>query len=122
MRLASGKLATDIVILGIKKLSSVADYLVVVSAGSERQVGAIAEGILDGLKKKGETPLGVEGVKEGRWALLDYGDVVAHIFTEGVRAYYDLDGVWADAERTEIDEKGEKGEGSTRKGAKGARP
>ncbi|MBE9528440.1 MAG: ribosome silencing factor [Proteobacteria bacterium] len=105
-KLASGKLATDIVLLGIKKLSSVADYLVIVSAGSERQVSAIAEEITDGLKKKGQVPLGVEGIKEGRWALVDYGDVVAHVFTEGARAYYDLDGLWADAERTEIEETG----------------
>lgn len=82
-----------------------ADYLVVVSAGSERQVSAIAKEITDGLKKKGQVPFGVEGIKEGRWALVDYGDVVAHIFTEGMRAYYDLDGLWADAERTEIKER-----------------
>ena len=74
------------------------------SAGSERQVTAIAEEVSDGLRKKGVVPLGTEGVREGRWALLDYGDVVAHIFTEGVRAYYDLDGLWADAVRTEVPE------------------
>jgi ribosome-associated protein len=97
----------------------VADYLVVASAGSERQVSAIAEEIVDGLKQKGQTPLGVEGLKGGRWALVDYGDVVAHIFTEGARAYYDLDGLWADAERTEIKEKKP---AKASKAGKGARP
>ncbi len=72
------------------------------SADSERQVSAIAESVRAGLNEKGVTPLSIEGVREGRWALLDYGDVVAHIFTEQRRAYYDLDGLWADAERTEI--------------------
>lgn len=92
-------------ILNIKKLSSVSDYLLVCSAGSERQVHAIADAIEDGLRNDGERPLGREGVTEGRWALLDFNDVVAHIFLEPVRVFYDLEGLWAEATVTEVKDK-----------------
>ena len=76
-----------------------ADCLVICGADSARQVKAVTDNILEGLKKKGLTPIGVEGVDEGRWALLDYADVVVHVFHRPVRAYFDLDGLWADAPR-----------------------
>lgn len=63
---------------------------------------AIADSIEDGLRKKGERPLGMEGVNEGRWALIDYVDVVVHIFLEPVRSFYDLEGLWAEAPVTEV--------------------
>lgn len=63
---------------------------------------AIAYSIEDGLRKKGERPLGMEGVTEGRWALIDYVDVVVHIFLEPVRSFYDLEGLWAEAPVTEV--------------------
>lgn len=59
----------------------------------------------DGLRKKGERPLGVEGASEGRWALMDYVDVVVHIFLEPVRSFYDLEGLWAEAPSTEVKDK-----------------
>lgn len=96
------------VILCIKKISSVSDYVLICSADSERQVQAIARNVSDGLKKKKERPYGVEGVEEGRWALMDYSDVVVHIFLEPVRAFYDLEGLWADAPRMEFKEKARK--------------
>jgi len=86
----------------LKKISSVSDYILICGADSERQVNAIADNIEDGLRQKGERPIGTEGVKEGRWALLDYGDVVVHIFTEQMRSYYDLEGLWIDAEVVEL--------------------
>lgn len=92
-------------ILNIKKLSSVSDYLLVCSAGSERQVQAIADAMEEGLRKDGERPLGREGVTEGRWALIDFNDVVAHIFLEPVRVFYDLEGLWAEATVTEVKDK-----------------
>lgn len=66
---------------------------------------AIADSIQDGLRKKGEKPLGAEGVTEGRWALLDFTDVVVHIFLEPVRSFYDLEGLWAEAPTTEVKDK-----------------
>jgi ribosome-associated protein len=65
-------------------------------------VQAIARNILENLKKKAIRPLGTEGINEGRWALLDYGDVIVHVFLEDVRKYYDLEGLWADAPRIEF--------------------
>lgn len=97
-----------VVIINIKKLSSVADYLVVCSAESERQVQAIAEAIEDGLKKKGARPIGVEGARGGRWALIDCNDVVAHVFYEPVRALYDLEGFWAEAPIQEMRDRARK--------------
>lgn len=96
------------VILKIKPLSSVADYLLICSAESERQVCAIAEAIEEGLRKKGERPIGIEGMEHGRWVLLDYNEVVAHIFIAPLRALYDLEGLWADAEAVEVEDKARK--------------
>lgn len=99
------KKAEKVIILNVKKISSVSDYILICSAESERQVQAIADAIEEGLGKKGERPLGVEGAREGKWALLDYNDVVAHVFLEPVRVFYDLEGLWAEATVTEIEEK-----------------
>lgn len=99
------KQADKVVILAIKKLSSVADYLLVCSADSERQVQAIARSIEDGLRKTGERPLSVEGVTAGKWALMDYNDVIVHIFLEHVRSFYDLEGLWAEAPSTTVKDK-----------------
>jgi ribosome-associated protein len=92
-----------VVIINIKKLSTVSDYIVICSAGSERQISAIAGAITEGLKEKDERPFGLEGVGTGRWALLDYSDVVAHIFLAPARAFYDLEGLWADAPLIKVD-------------------
>ncbi len=86
----------------IKKISSVSDYILICGAGSERQVHAIAMNIMDGLREKGVRPLGTEGIETGKWALLDYGDIVVHIFIEPLRSFYDLEGLWADAEVVEL--------------------
>lgn len=66
---------------------------------------AIADSIEDGLRKKGERPFGIEGVTQGRWALIDYVDVVVHIFLDSVRSFYDLEGLWAEAPVTEVKDK-----------------
>lgn len=107
-RLALDKQAKKIIILDIKKLSSVSDYLLICSADSDRQVQAIADNIEEGLGKKKEKPLGIEGKSEGRWALLDFNDVVAHIFHEPVRDFYDLEGLWAEATGIEVQEEPER--------------
>jgi ribosome-associated protein len=85
-------------ILDVRKLSSLTDYLVLASGSSDRQVQAAADAVHQALKKQYDTlPLGVEGMQEGRWVLIDYGDVMVHVFHEPVRQFYDLDGLWSDA-------------------------
>lgn len=104
--LALDKKAEDVVILDVEKLTSFADYFVIASAPSERQVSAIAGHIDDTLRKAGARPLGSEGRETGSWVLLDYGDFVVHLFLDTARSYYDLDGFWADAPRETVDEDG----------------
>jgi ribosome-associated protein len=98
---AMGKKAIDLVVLDVRKLSSIADVFIICSGRSNRQVMAIAEHIQVDLKKHGITPLSVEGKKQGHWVLLDYGHVIIHVFYEPVRSFYDLEGLWIDAERIE---------------------
>ncbi|MGD9107261.1 MAG: ribosome silencing factor [Desulfobacterales bacterium] len=98
---ALGKKAMDLVVLDVRKLSSIADVFIICSGLSNRQVVAIAEHIQEDLKKQGIKPLSVEGKKEGHWVLLDYGHVIIHVFYEPIRSFYDLEGLWIDAERIE---------------------
>ena len=98
------KKGQDLLIIDVKGICSYADYVVVASARSTRQVKAVAEHLSGELKKSGIRPLGTEGVDHGNWALLDYSDVIVHIFYAPVREYYELEGIWADAERVWIEE------------------
>lgn len=98
-RIIDGKGALEISVIYIGELSSVADYIVLASGASERQVRATAQFAVDECKEAGLRPLGVEGMSGSRWVLVDYGDVVLHIFLEELRSYYDMDGLWADAPR-----------------------
>ena len=92
------KKALNVRVLNVRGLSSLTDYLVLASGQSDRQVQAIAESVRVGLKLHHDLPpMAGEGVKEGRWVLLDYGDVMVHVFHEPVRDYYDLDGLWREA-------------------------
>lgn len=102
--LALDKKATDPVVLAVADLTSFADFFLIASAPSERQVAAIASHIEDTMRKAGVRPLSVEGKSTGAWVLLDFGDFVVHLFHDSAREYYDLEGFWADAERVEIDE------------------
>ena len=94
-----GKKAMGIVVLDVRHLTSVADFFIICSGRSNRQVTAIAEHIHTSLKGSRIQPLSVEGKREGHWVLMDYGTVVIHIFYEPVRCFYDLEGLWADARR-----------------------
>lgn len=92
------KKATNVRILEVKGISSLTDYLLIASGRSDRQVLAVAESVRLGLKENHATsPIAVEGMKEGRWVLIDYGDVMVHIFQEPVREFYDLEGLWREA-------------------------
>lgn len=92
------KKAVNVRILDVRGLSSLTDFLLLATARSDRQVQAVAESVRLGLKKDhAMPPLAVEGMNEGRWVLIDYGDVMVHVFQEPVREFYDLDGLWGEA-------------------------
>ncbi len=91
--------AEDLILLKVAELSTITDYFVICTGKSSRHVLAIADHIEMCLGKKGVKPLGVEGRKQGHWVLLDYDDVVVHVFYEPVRRFYDLESLWSDAER-----------------------
>jgi ribosome-associated protein len=95
--LASDKLAENLVLLDVSALTSIADYFVICSGGSDRQVRAISRHIHDTLALEGEKALHEEGESEATWILLDYGPVIVHVFTPGERDYYRLDRLWSDA-------------------------
>ena len=99
--LAFDKKAYDIRALDISRVSSIADYLVIISGSSDKQNQAIADNIRTGLKKYGKVN-DIEGASEGKWIVMDYGDVLVHIFQHDLRRYYDLDGLWAMAPRLEL--------------------
>ena len=86
-------------ILDVHSLSSITDVVLICSGQSNRQVTAIADHIKVDLKKQGIRPLSVEGLKEGHWVVMDYGDVIIHVFYEPIRIFYDIEGLWADAKR-----------------------
>jgi ribosome-associated protein len=94
--------ALNVVVLDLHGLASFADTFIVCSGRSHRQVSAIAESVQQDLKAKGIKPLGIEGLREGHWVLMDYGDVLIHVFYEPVRIFYDLEGLWSDAKRVEL--------------------
>jgi ribosome-associated protein len=96
-RLASQFKAGDVILLDVKGLTSFTDYFIICSGKSSRQVQGMADNLEAGLRELGIKPLGVEGRGEGHWVLMDYADVVIHIFYEPVRAFYDLESLWSDA-------------------------
>ena len=97
VEIASDKKANDIVMLRTAELTSMADFFVICSGRSDRQVQALSGAIVDELRDAGIRPLGSEGVKSSRWVLLDYGSVVVHIFTQPERDYYGLEKHWSEA-------------------------
>lgn len=96
------KKAEDVMVIDVRGMTTYAEHFVVLSGASDRQVQSIAEGIEFALKELGERPIGVEGYGNGTWVLLDYGDVVIHVFHQDTRQDYDLEGLWADAPRTRL--------------------
>ena len=94
------------VLLEVGKLTSFSDYFLIASGNSTRQVQAISRHMARRMREEGLRAYGVEGEQEGQWVLMDYGDVVVHIFYDPVREFYDLEGLWIDAARIETDESG----------------
>ena len=103
-RSALDKKAYDLVVLDTAKHTSIADYFVICSGRSDRQVQAIADAVADHLSELGVKPLVVEGREHGQWVLVDFGDVVVHVFYVPVRGFYDLERLWAKAPRVELPE------------------
>lgn len=102
-KLALDKKAEDVVIIDLRKLSAPTDYFVICSGSTDRQVKAIAENIVEGMKKKKNTRAWhVEGQSVGSWVLIDYVDVVIHVFNDATRRFYSLETLWGDAPIEEI--------------------
>jgi len=97
VEIASDKQAGNIVLLDVRGICTFADYFVVCSGESQRQIHTILEEIEKTLKKEGVLPHHLEGAPDTGWLLLDYGDIIIHIFSPEERAYYDLDGLWGQA-------------------------
>jgi ribosome-associated protein len=103
-RFALEKKACDLVIMEVRELTSIADYFIICSGRSDRQVQSIAQGIEENLGPLGISPLSVEGTHRGHWVLMDFSDVIVHVFYEPVREFYDLEGLWGHAPRVELPE------------------
>jgi ribosome-associated protein len=94
----------EALILDVKGLSSLGDYFIICSGGSKRHVLALAQHLQEALKQVGIKPLGAEGLDEGHWVLLDYIDVVIHLFIKPLRDFYDLEGLWVEANRLPLED------------------
>ena len=103
-RFALERKAYDLVVMEVRDLTSIADYFIVCSGRSDRQVQSIAQGIEENLRGMGVRPHSVEGAARGQWLLMDFSDVIVHIFYEPVREFYDLEGLWSDAPRAQLPE------------------
>ena len=103
-RFALEKKAYDLVLMEVRDVSSIADYFLICSGRSDRQVQSIAQGIEENLRKNGILPLSIEGLGRGQWVLMDFADVIVHVFYQPIREFYDLERLWAHAPRVELPE------------------
>ena len=104
-RLALDKKGLDVRVLDVREIAGYTDYFLLCSGSSDRQVSAITEHIEETLKKEhGIYPIGTEGCREGRWALIDYGDIVVHAFLSSVREFYNFDRLWGAAQEVPLPE------------------
>ncbi|MBS1810799.1 MAG: ribosome silencing factor [Acidobacteria bacterium] len=99
---AEDKKAIDLVVLKLVEITSFADYFVICSGTSTRQVQAIADEIEDRLKQVKVRPLNIEGYNNAEWVLMDYGSMIVHVFSENSRRFYDLERLWRDAEKLDL--------------------
>jgi len=98
-QIADDKKGDEVLLLDLRKLSSVTDFFVICSSKSAIGVKAIAGAIQEQMKKEGVSANHIEGLGEGTWILADYGDVVVHVFLDQIRSYFDLESLWGDAPR-----------------------
>ena len=94
--------AENVVALDVRDVTSFADVFILATGGSDRHVRAIADAVKGVVEELGEPPLGIEGYDEGRWLLLDLGDVIVHVFQRDVREHYDLERLWSEAPRLDL--------------------
>ncbi|NQU13445.1 MAG: ribosome silencing factor [Desulfobacteraceae bacterium] len=104
LRFIRERKALDPLLLEVEELTSFADYFVIASGNSSRQVQAISRHVKQKMRDEGFLSDGVEGEQEGHWVLLDYGDVVIHLFYQPVREFYDLEGLWIEAPRMSLED------------------
>ena len=100
-RIGDDSKAQDVVVIDVRKMSSFTDFFVLMSGRSTRHVQALAESMENELRSKRIKTSNAEGLQEGNWVLLDFGDVVVHVFYHELRDFYDLEGLWHDAPRIE---------------------
>ena len=101
---ALDKKASQLVLLEVRDFTSIADYFIICSGRSDRQVQSIAQGIQEVARKAEIAVISIEGTSRGHWVLMDFADVIVHIFYQPVREFYDLDGLWADAPKFPLPE------------------
>ncbi len=102
VKLAVDKKVMDPLLLNVGKVTYLADYFFICTGSSVQHVQALADNIKDGLKKEGFNLLHLEGYREGNWVLMDYGDLVVHIFKSGEREFYNLERLWGEAEKLDL--------------------
>ncbi len=102
MKIIQDHKAVDPVLFDVGKLTSIADYFLIASGTSSRQVQAMANHLLRKMREAGFKAFGLEGETEGHWVLIDYGDLVVHLFYQPYREFYDLEGLWIEANRIEV--------------------
>ena len=95
--------AIEPVLFNIEEMSSYADFFLIASGNSSRQVQSISRHLEEKMREKGLKPFGIEGEFEGQWILMDYGDLIIHIFYQPVREFYDLEGLWLEAPRVDLE-------------------
>jgi ribosome-associated protein len=103
-RAATDKKATDLVVLDLREIASFTEYFLICTGASTRQVQAISNSVEEALLKNAKRPLHIEGYSSAEWILLDYGDLIVHVFSQTSRRFYDLERLWRDAPRVEVKE------------------
>ncbi|HXD33979.1 MAG TPA: ribosome silencing factor [Pyrinomonadaceae bacterium] len=99
---ASDKKALDIVLLDLREIATFTDHFLITSGANQRQVQAIADEVIDKLKKAGSPAARVEGYRTAEWILVDYGDFVVHVFEDKARKFYDLERLWREGKRVKL--------------------
>lgn len=97
------KKADNIVILNIGEVSVIADYFIIASGGSPSQINALVDSVEEKLSELNVKPVNIEGIQNASWVLMDYGDIIIHIFSKNDREFYNLERIWADCKEVDVD-------------------